>query len=250
LYISFRCFNFVNCWWVLMYHFIFLTSSGKIFWALPCDARSFSLQLFCQLLKLTLAQPIGWIMPLMKLSRSNRQMSETHCQQYYILVGEKNITVLWSPKPLPLFGMWRKEFWRKGRPTGDLSCLQTSTPPSHCSVAKKHLLTGTWCEFSSEGSANADVDTWSQPSDWTLWPQWGSWQKDWKNRVYCNPIGRTMSSGGTTQCSQQLEHQSGSVKWGINGSRYICSRGLSDINGRRGPWSCGDLMSQHRGMLK
>jgi hypothetical protein len=39
----------------------------------------------------------------------------------------------------------------------------------------------------------------------------------------------------------------------VHGSSYICSRGLmafSGNNGRGGPWSCGGLMSQGRGMLE
>jgi hypothetical protein len=40
----------------------------------------------------------------------------------------------------------------------------------------------------------------------------------------CNPIGKT-SAGGTTQCSQELDHHLRSVQRGIHGSRYICSRG-------------------------
>jgi hypothetical protein len=49
----------------------------------------------------------------------------------------------------------------------------------------------------------------------------------------CNPIGRTMSSGWTTQCSQGIDHQPKRVQGGLQGSRYIC--------GRR--WPCLTLMS-------
>jgi hypothetical protein len=41
----------------------------------------------------------------------------------------------------------------------------------------------------------------------------------------CNPIGRTTSAGQTTQCSQGLDQQPRSVPGGIDGSRYIGSRG-------------------------
>jgi hypothetical protein len=51
----------------------------------------------------------------------------------------------------------------------------------------------------------------------------------------CNPLGRTMWAGWTTQSSHGLDHQLRSVHGGINGSRYICSRGwtcLTSIGGR------------------
>jgi len=41
----------------------------------------------------------------------------------------------------------------------------------------------------------------------------------------CNFIGRTVSAGWTTLCSQGLDHQPRSVQGGIYASRYICSRG-------------------------
>jgi hypothetical protein len=67
----------------------------------------------------------------------------------------------------------------------------------------------------------------------------------------CNPIGRTILAGQTTQCSQGLDHWPRGVEWGIHGSIYICSRGwpcLTSMGG--GPCSCRGLMPQHRQIRK
>jgi hypothetical protein len=69
----------------------------------------------------------------------------------------------------------------------------------------------------------------------------------------CNPIEWTKNSNNQIpQSSQGLNHQPKCTHGGTHCSSCICSRGLivlSGINGKCGPWSCGGLMRQCRGML-
>jgi hypothetical protein len=67
----------------------------------------------------------------------------------------------------------------------------------------------------------------------------------------CNPIRRTISTNWTTQSSQELNHQPKRTHGGTHCSSCLCSRGLHYLAsmGGGGPWSCGDLMPQCRGML-
>jgi hypothetical protein len=58
---------------------------------------------------------------------------------------------------------------------------------------------------SSKQLTNADVDAWSQPSDWAQGPHWRAGKRTGGVEGDCNPIGRTTSAGQITQCSQRLE---------------------------------------------
>jgi hypothetical protein len=65
-------------------------------------------------------------------------------------------------------------------------------------------------------------------------PGWGAERRAGGIEGYCNPIGRTISDGQTTQCPQGLDHQPRSVQGGIHGSRYIGSRGWLCLTSREG----------------
>jgi hypothetical protein len=60
---------------------------------------------------------------------------------------------------------------------------------------------------------------------------WGAGRRTLGAEGHCNPIGRTMLSGWTTQLSQGLDHQPMSVQGGIHDSGYICSRALLKLMG-------------------
>jgi hypothetical protein len=49
----------------------------------------------------------------------------------------------------------------------------------------------------------------------------------------CNPIGRTISTNGTTRGFPELNHQPKSIHGEIHGSKYIFSRGLLYLTSMR-----------------
>ena len=77
----------------------------------------------------------------------------------------------------------------------------------------------------------------------------GQLEKGLEEQRGIEPIGIVMSGGQSTQSSHELDHQPRSIQGGIYDSRYQ-RIDLTEINGRGGPWSCGGLMPQHRGMLE
>jgi hypothetical protein len=109
----------------------------------------------------------------------------------------------------------------------DPSHLQTPNPDT-IADAKMCLLTGTWYDCSLSGSAN----TWliqvkiltanhqTEPRD----PSGRARGRNVGAEGDCNPIGRTMSTNGTTQSSQGPNHQPKSIYGGSHDSRYICNR--------------------------
>ena len=103
------------------------------------------------------------------------------------------------------------------------------TKPGHCCcyqevLADRNLV---WLFLGRFGQqlTNADVDAYSQPSDWAGNPCGGAGRRTGGVEGQCIPIVRTTLSNWTTQCFKGLDHQPRSEQGGIHDSRYICSRG-------------------------
>ena len=98
------------------------------------------------------------------------------------------------------------------------SILSADIKPWHCCCFQEafavrnlvRLFPGRFCQHLT----NADLDAWSQPSDWVQGPQWGSWWKNWRSRGWSQPHRKNSVSWLGPQFSQKLYHPPRSIQEG------------------------------------